>query len=376
MSPRGDSGAIRVLVVDDSVVIRRLVTDALAAEPGIDVVGAAANGRIALDKITQLDPDVVTLDIEMPEMDGLATLAAIRERDGQLPVIMFSTLTERGASATLDALALGASDYVTKPGNVGKVADALAEVRAELAPRVIALGQASGTQSGARPAAAQIPPRPLERSRDPATPIRAVVVGVSTGGPNVLAQLLPGLPVLPVPLLVVQHMPPVFTRILAERLDGRCVFPVAEATGAEQAIPGHAWIAPGGRHLLARSTTEGVKLTLGDGPPENSCRPAVDVLFRSAAEVWGPGVLAVVLTGMGYDGLQGARCVTDAGGTVLVQDEASSVVWGMPGAVASAGLADAVLPPAELAAEITRRVDAAATASTAASAEGVGGVDR
>jgi two-component system chemotaxis response regulator CheB len=350
---------IRVLVVDDSVVVRRLVTRVLDGDPAIEVVGAAANGRIALAKIGQLQPDVVTLDIEMPEMDGLATLAELRPRWPRLPVIMFSTLTERGAEATLEALSLGASDYVTKPTGLHNPAEAMAAVHAELVPKIKALHgrrrlsrmpQATPTAPSAAPAAPAVKAHADAR-------IDVVAIGVSTGGPNALADLLPALPAgFPVPVVVVQHMPPVFTRMLANRLDGRCAVGVVEAEGGETLMPGRVHIAAGGRHLaLARQGTSVVAVA-NDDPPENSCRPAVDVLFRSVAALYGTGALAVVLTGMGQDGLRGAEAIRAAGGQVVAQDEASSVVWGMPGFVTRAGLADAVLPLDAIATDLNRRV--------------------
>lgn len=355
---------IRVLVVDDSVVVRRLVTRVLEEDPEIEVVGAAANGRIALAKIAQLSPDVVTLDIEMPEMDGLATLAELRPRWPRLPVIMFSTLTERGAEATLEALALGASDYVTKPTGLHNAADALAAVKADLLPRIKALHGRRRLAALGGPAPARAAPSPpaatpaVERPARPADArVDLVTIGVSTGGPNALSELLPALPAtFPVPIVIVQHMPPVFTRMLATRLDSRCAVNVVEAEGGEVLEPGRVYIATGGRHLaLARHGTA-VHTVANDEPPIHSCRPAVDVLFHSVAALYGPGALAVVLTGMGQDGLRGAEAILVAGGQILAQDEATSVVWGMPGFVARAGLADAVLPLDALAADIGRRV--------------------
>ena len=357
--------AIRVLVVDDSVVVRRLVTRVLEEESDIEVVGVAANGRIALAKLGQLAVDVVTLDIEMPEMDGLATLAELRPRFPRLPVIMFSTLTERGAEATLEALSLGASDYVTKPTGLHNPAEALAAVKAELLPRIRALhgrnliSSAAPAAPVAPRAAPAAPPVKTPVDRPPNARIDLVTVGVSTGGPNALADLLPALPSsLPVPVVIVQHMPPVFTKMLANRLDSRCALDVVEATGGEVLAPGRIYIAAGGRHLALLRQGTSVLTVAHDDPPENSCRPAVDVQFRSVANLYGTGALAVVLTGMGQDGLRGAEAIRVAGGQVLAQDEASSVVWGMPGFVARADLADAVLPLNALAAEIGRRVAA------------------
>ncbi len=345
------------------MVVRRLVTRVLDEDPGLEVVGAAANGRIALAKIAQLAPDVVTLDIEMPEMDGLATLAELRPRWPRLPVIMFSTLTERGAEATLEALSLGASDYVTKPTGLHNAAEALAAVKAELLPRVKALHgrRRLSLLAGAAPVPAAPPPPITPAVRPPERPANAridiVTIGVSTGGPNALAELLPALPAsLPVPVVIVQHMPPVFTRMLANRLDARCEMNVVEAEGGEVLAAGRVYVAAGGRHLALVRQGTSVVTVANDDPPENSCRPAVDVLFRSVAALYGPGALAVVLTGMGQDGLRGAEAIQVAGGQILAQDETTSVVWGMPGFVARAGLADAVLPLDAVAADIGRRV--------------------
>ena len=350
---------IRVLMIDDAVVIRRLVSDVLNADPAIEVVGTAANGRIGLAKIPQVNPDLVTLDIEMPEMDGLETLAAIRKTYPLLPVIMFSTLTERGAAATLDALSLGANDYVTKPANVGSVAAAIERVRDELVPKIklfcrLILGPAASS-SFVAPPGAKTGAAPVQRK--PAAKIELLAIGASTGGPNALAAVLPELPGdLPVPVVIVQHMPPVFTRSMAERLDAQSAIAVSEAAPGEVIEPGHAYVAPGDFHMSLVRNAPRARLRLHQAPPENSCRPAVDVLFRSAADVFGGATLAVVLTGMGKDGLNGCGTIREAGGQVLVQDEATSVVWGMPGFVAKAGLADQVLPLDRIATEIVRRV--------------------
>ena len=348
----------RVLVVDDSVVIRRLITQALQAEADIEVIGTASNGKLALAKLEQLRPDLVTLDIEMPEMDGLATLPALRATHPRLPVIMFSTLTERGAAATLEALSLGASDYVTKPSNTGSLDIALTKIRDDLVPKIRALVPGMGTATRTattRPVATVVAPR-AQIGVPPM--VKALVIGVSTGGPSALAELIPNLPAdLGVPVLVCQHMPPVFTRLLAERLDAKSGLHVHEAADGDVVTPGGVWIAPGGLHMVVQRTPGGSpRIATNTEPPENSCRPAVDPLLRSAVATWGSGVLAVVLTGMGQDGLRGCEAVSEAGGRILVQDEASSVVWGMPGYVAKAGLADRALPLDGLAVEITRRV--------------------
>jgi two-component system chemotaxis response regulator CheB len=345
---------IRVLIVDDAVVVRRLVADCLAQDPEIEVVGTAANGQIGLAKIEQINPDLVTLDIEMPVMDGLQTLARIRKTRPGLPVVMFSTLTERGAASTLDALALGASDYVTKPANVGSVAVAVQRIREELIPKIKGLCRhpANRLVVAGNPARGICQPRGAAPGR-----VDILAIGVSTGGPTALSTLLPLLPRdFPVPIVLVQHMPSLFTRLLAERLS--CISGHLAREGEPGALlqPSEIWVAPGGFHMEVQRCADGVRLRTHQGPPENSCRPAVDVLFRSVAQVFGAGALAVVLTGMGQDGLRGCECIREAGGQVLVQDENTSVVWGMPGAVSHAGLADKVLPLPELAGEINRRV--------------------
>ncbi|MEO0853113.1 MAG: chemotaxis-specific protein-glutamate methyltransferase CheB [Cyanobacteria bacterium J06648_11] len=347
---------LRVLVVDDAVVVRQLVSKVLAGDPELEVVGVAANGRIGLAKIPQVNPDAIVLDLEMPEMDGLEMLQAVRDTYPQLPVIMFSALTERGAAATLDALALGASDYVTKPTSKHKE-EAMAYIRMQLIPRLKALcpGVVARPQAVPTPASAS-PARTLTQQHSFA-PIDILAIGVSTGGPNALVSLLSQLPAeFPVPIVIVQHMPPLFTKRLAERLNAQSSLNVAEAEPGARLLPGQAWLAPGDFHMaIARAGTE-VTLNLHQGAPENSCRPAVDVLFRSVVTYYGAGTLGLILTGMGQDGLNGCACIREAGGQVWVQDEASSVVWGMPGIVAEAGLADRVLPLAQIPGALAQRV--------------------
>lgn len=346
---------IRVLVVDDAVVIRRIVGDVLGGTTDIEVAATAANGKIALAKIPQINPDLVTLDVEMPEMDGLTTVREIRKLYPNLPVIMFSTLTSRGASAALEALAGGASDYVTKPANVGSVAVAMERIREELIPKIRSLCAKAVPQSApiALPAkrSTSLPPK------RGAGQLEIVVIGVSTGGPNALAEVIPALPAdLPVPILIVQHMPPVFTKVLADRLNQKSPLTVKEAEHGERVKAGTVYLAPGDFHMTVEKNPAGRFIRLNQETPENSCRPAVDVLFRSAAAADGPNVLAAVLTGMGRDGFRGAEVVRETGGTVIVQDQATSVVWGMPGMVARAGLADEQVPLSQIAANITRRV--------------------
>jgi len=349
---------IRVLVVDDSVVIRKLVSDLLAQDPDIEVVGTAVNGRAGLQKIALLEPDLVTMDIEMPELNGIDTVRSLRQSGSRIPVIMFSTLTERGAEATLDALAAGASDYVPKPANVGSVGRSMEQVREALIPRIKSLVPRPGTV-GVAGRVPQVQAAPVVLRPPVARPHaghRLLVIGASTGGPEALSTLLAALPPLPVPVAVVQHMPPLFTTQFAARLNRQLDVEVTEAAHGQVLRPGTVCIAPGEFHLEVVSDARGLVTRLTQDPPENYCRPAVDVLFRSAAAAVGGSVLGVVLTGMGADGAKGSRNIVDRGGAVLAQDQHSSVVWGMPGAVANAGLAEIVLPLSDLPAEITRRL--------------------
>ncbi len=362
---------VRVMIVDDSVVIRRLLSDALSADPDIEVVTTASNGRLALNKLPTVAVDVVVLDIEMPELDGLATLREIRKINRRLPVIMFSTLTERGARATLDALAAGASDYVTKPANMGSVSESREAVRTQLVPRVLALAGHSPSRSRSAAVPGPVasgrpqPPVVVRPPRPNALRVRpnVLVIGSSTGGPEALNRVLPRLPAgLGVPVLVVQHMPPLFTTMLAERLDRLCALNVRESAGSEPLEPGTVYLAPGDFHLEVasvsmRNTRFATKLS--KAAPENFCRPSVDVLFRSIARAYGAAVLAVVLTGMGVDGRAGARDIVAAGGSVIAQDRETSVVWGMPGAVATEGLAEEILPLDMVAPAIQSRLSTA-----------------
>lgn len=345
---------IRVLIVDDSVVIRSLLRQILTQEADLEVVGTASNGRIALQMLNQLSPEVVTMDIEMPEMNGLEALRTLRLTHPRLPVIMFSTLTERGAAATLEAFSVGASDYVTKSSNTRPGGDGMRSIRDQLVPKIRALCRHE-TPRVSTTFSRKVIPANLHAS---ANSIKAVAIATSTGGPNALSAVLPRIPKdFPVPIFVVQHMPPTFTRFLAERLNRECALPVCEAKDGEQVHPGKIWIAPGDFHLSVESQGLNTQLRISQGPPENSCRPAADVLFRSVAKVYGQDTLAVVMTGMGQDGLRGCNAIREAGGTVFVQDEATSVVWGMPGYVANAGLAERVLALNVIGNEIVCRVN-------------------
>jgi len=348
---------IRVLVVDDSVVIRRLVCHALEEDPGLEVVGVAANGRVALSRILQVNPDVITLDIEMPEMDGLQMLRELRRHDRAIPVVMFSTMTERGASATFEALSLGADDYVTKASNAGSLDVSLANLRQELVPKIRQFFQIAHPEGELRPAAASGPPHLVAPSPFRAKR-RAVAIGVSTGGPAALAKVVPQFPAgFPLPVFIVQHMPPLFTRLLAERLDTLTPLAVREGVDGEIAKPGHIYIAPGDQHMRLLNSSQGPTVTLDQTAPLNSCRPAVDALFSSLAEVYGPAVVAAVLTGMGHDGMSGAERLAARGAYVLAQDEETSVVWGMPGSVVTAGVANQILPLESIVPAILQEVD-------------------
>jgi two-component system chemotaxis response regulator CheB len=351
---------IRVLVVDDSVVIRRLVCHALEEDRELEVVGIAANGRAALERIPQVNPDVITLDIEMPEMDGLEMLRALRRQERAIPVVMFSTMTERGASATLEALSLGAEDYVTKASNAGSLDISLANLRQQLIPKIrqfFQLSQPPHPVPAVAPAALSAAIRPAAPPRAICMP-RAVAIGVSTGGPAALANLVPQFPpTFGLPIFVVQHMPALFTRLLAERLASLSSLPVREASDGEKPEPGRIYMAPGDLHLRLVASADGPHISLDQTPPLNSCRPAVDALFSSLADVYGPAVVAAVLTGMGQDGLRGAQQLKARGASILAQDEATSVVWGMPGAVVGAGVADQVLPLDAMVPAILRQVD-------------------
>ncbi len=348
---------IRVLIVDDAVMVRSRLKKILSSDAQIEVVGVAATGQIALAKLQYSNTHVVILDVEMPEMDGLETLRQIRQINSRLPVIMFSSLTTSGASATIDALTLGASDYVAKPNHLGDV-DAIAQyIQENLTPKIKALGENFLQQSQLKPSSIPAVPSSTAQLTRAKPQIEIVAIGVSTGGPNALTTLLTQLPSnFPVPIAIVQHMPPMFTKLLAERLSTKCALPVQEAEDGTELRAGTIWIAPGDYHLRVKKVNSTVQLAIDRSLPQNSCRPSVDVLFESVAQVYGERTLSVILTGMGQDGLRGCQKIRDCNGQILAQDEASSVVWGMPRFVVDAGLADAVLPLDQIASEILLRV--------------------
>ena len=353
-SPTSPTHVTQVLVVDDSVVVRGIVSKLLKQDPEIRVANTAADGLIALDKLEQHKVDVILLDIEMPHMDGFELLKALREKNNRTPVIMFSSLTDRGGAATIEALMLGAKDYVMKPGGAYMTNTAAGEkaILEELIPKIkqFACKAPLTIARGTAPIVPKQPTTPAVRRVD------AVVIAVSTGGPKALATLIPQLgDDLPVPVLIVQHMPADFTRHLADRLTVECGFPVTEAIHSQTVAPGNILLAPGGVHMSVKRSQQIVRVTLDKAPPINSCRPSADRLFHSASTAYGSHVLGVVMTGMGSDGSDGCKAIKQAGGQVIVQDEASSVVWGMPGSAVQSGCADLIVPLDKLAATIKTR---------------------
>jgi two-component system chemotaxis response regulator CheB len=368
---------LRVLAVDDSAVMRGIMRtlfhthgeDKFSKLPPMELCGVAQDGVECLEVVERLRPDVLVLDLEMPRLNGLDVLDRLRETHPGLPVIMCSSYTERGARSTLEALARGASDYVMKPSEQRDLATALQSLAQQLLPKIAAL--AKGRRQREDGAAEAANARTGEAAKRGDSHIEVVVIGLSTGGPSALEQMLPRLPAnFPVPVLIVQHMPKLFTGALAERLDKCCALHVKEAFDSDAVLPGTIWLAPGDSHMEVAprkmgfgvndgsATGRAVRVRLHQQEPLNHCRPSVDYLFHSAARLYGPSALALMMTGMGADGLGGARAVHEAGGTVLAQDEATSAVWGMPGRVAEAGIADAVLPLAAIAGELRQRTNA------------------
>ncbi len=351
----------RILIVDDSAVMRSLLRSVILSDPALEVAGTAADGRSALQLVEILQPDLILLDVEMPVMDGVATLRELRSRKCPGPVIMCSSLTQRGAKVTIEALACGAADYVAKPVAQSDRETAFRVLSNDLLSKIHALTGPMPPPPAAAPAIhlpLLLPSAVTVKPHAVSTAPAVVVIGVSTGGPAALEVLLPALPAdFPLPVLIVQHMPELFTVQLAERLDNCCLLSVREAAEGSPARTGCIYIARGNWHLEltpAASASAPPTLHLGQGQLENHCRPSADVLFRSAARTCGAGVVAVVLTGMGSDGMNGCRAIRETGGMVLAQDQASSTVWGMPGAVVAAGLAQRVLPLAAIAPELIR----------------------
>lgn len=364
---------IRVLIVDDTVTYRKVLSDLLASVPGVEVVGTASNGRIAVLKIEQLRPDLLTLDFEMPEMDGLGVLRHLKATDSRTGAIMLSAFTARGAEETIAALRLGAFDFVLKP-STGNMEESIRALRADLCPKIAAFARSRSIRGMLnRPAPA--PPKPVLPSsgiaqrmqKVAATPGKpeVVAVGVSTGGPTALATMLPGLPAdLAAPMMIVQHMPPKFTKSLADDLDRRCSLAVCEAEEGQPVAPGQILVAPGGRQMKIDRRDGALVARITDDPPENNCRPSVDYLFRSVANHCGRNALGVIMTGMGSDGFLGCRLMKRQGAAIITQDEATCVVYGMPKAPAEEGLSDVIAPLDRIASEITRFVGKGVPACT------------
>jgi two-component system chemotaxis response regulator CheB len=341
--------ATRVLVIDDSVLVRRVVRRAFEHERTIDLVGAVRNGRAVLGKVEALRPDVVVLDSVVAASDGFPTLSEIRRRQPQLRAVIFSQLATRRPDESVPRATAGMTRFAPNPAPDG-IGLTEEHVRNELLPLI---GDA-GSPAGRAPTAMPVDP---DMGVDRGGPAAAIVIAVSTGGPDALAAVVGRLPAdLPVPILVVQHMPAEFTKLLANRLDRESALRAVEASAGQDVLPGVVYVAPGGRHMAVTRAGGRISVALHDGPPENSCRPAADVLFRSAAEVYRQSLIAVVLTGMGQDGLRGAAAVRHAGGLVIAQSESSAVAIGMPGAVAAAGLTDAIVPLEELGEALTDQV--------------------
>lgn len=381
----GQTGAepFRVMVVDDSAVIRGLLTRALEGDPEIRVAASVGNGQMAINTLQRQPLDVIVMDIEMPVLDGLSALPHLLQIDPHVKIVMASTLTARGADVSLRALKLGAADYIPKPTSTREITGA-DDFRRELVVKVKALGaaarRADPRKGAAQPRPAASPGAPPQAGatvvRSPAqptsgytlpTPVRVapetppitlrpmpdgrpdvIAIGSSTGGPQALFEVLSHLKDLKQPILITQHMPATFTTILAEHITRQCGIQCAEAQDGEAIVGGRAYVAPGDFHMLVVSRNGVPSLSLTKDPPENFCRPAVDPMLRSIVRQWGRKVLVCILTGMGADGQKGGREVVAAGGAIVGQDEASSVVWGMPGAVATAGLCSAVLPLKEI----------------------------
>ncbi len=365
---------VRVMVVDDSAVIRGLITRALETDSGIQVVATVGNGQLAVSQMSRSDVDVIVLDIEMPVMDGLTALPELLKAAPDVKIIMASTLTQRNAQVSIEALQKGASDYIPKPSSTGEIHGS-ADFKRELIEKVKVLGKTRRDRRD-RNKAAGVPeakPAPAARAAaggrtsllSPVSPVvlrpfgrsipQIVGIGSSTGGPQALFTVLGNLPAsFKLPIVITQHMPATFTTILAEHIARVAKRPSAEGRDGEPIEPGKIYLAPGDNHMIVESQGAQKVIRLNKNPPENFCRPAVDPMFRSLAAVYGANVLGVVLTGMGSDGAKGGRVLTDAGATVIAQDEASSVVWGMPGAAAQAGICSALLPIDKVAGEIMR----------------------
>lgn len=358
MNALGNSHAT-VMVVDDSAVVRGLIVRMLE-KAGVEVIASVGDGQQAVRALDRHHPDVIILDIEMPVMDGLTALPQLVAKQPGVKIIMASTLTEKNAAISLKALQLGAADYIPKPTAAREISGGQ-DFQRELIDKVTAL---SGKKGKVVAAAANVtratmvpvrPTAPITTRAETTFPIRVIAIGSSTGGPQALFEVLKHLTGLSQPILITQHMPPTFTRILAANIERQTKLPTVEATDNLRIEPGKAYVAAGDYHMIAEKSGAGVCVRLVQSPQENFCRPAVDPMFRSVASVYGSGVLGIILTGMGHDGRDGSKIVTEHSGMIVAQDEKSSVVWGMPGAVATGGLASKVLPLGDIGAYVRRR---------------------
>jgi two-component system, chemotaxis family, protein-glutamate methylesterase/glutaminase len=366
------SERLRVMVVDDSAVIRGLISRWIEAEPDMFVAASLRTGREAVEHVGRVDPDVAVLDIEMPDLDGISALPQMLAKKRDLVIIMASTLTRRNAEISFKALSLGAADYIPKPESAREIAaaetfrrDLIQKIRhlglrrrgVKAVPHSPPLAPAPGAAGRPQPAPAHpvTPPQVIKRPFSATAP-RVLTIGSSTGGPQALMALVAAIgPVIDrFPVLITQHMPPTFTTILAEHLARASKRPAHEAVDGEAVKAGQIYVAPGGKHMRVARHGVDIVIALDDGPQVNFCKPAVDPLFQSAVGVWQSGVMAVVLTGMGSDGMRGGKDIVTAGGNVIAQDEATSVVWGMPGAAAHAGICAAVLPLGQIGPKLVR----------------------
>lgn len=361
---------LRVMVVDDSVVIRGMISRWISAEPDMEVAASLRTGLDAVNQIERINPDVAVLDIEMPELDGISALPRLLAKKRDLIIIMASTLTRRNAEISFKALSLGASDYIPKPEStreataaetfhhdlIQKIRHLGAKVRRTASPSIAPAAHAPAREAVVRPAPAPAAQTQLMRRPFSMLAPRVLLIGSSTGGPQALMSLVTEIgPVIDrFPVLITQHMPPTFTTILAEHLARSSRRPAHEAVDGEIVKAGQIYLAPGGRHMRVVRHGADAAIALDDGPPVNFCKPAVDPLFTSAIDVWQGGVMSVILTGMGSDGMRGGKDIVAAGGSVIAQDEATSVVWGMPGAAANAGICAAILPLNQIAPKLVR----------------------
>ncbi len=359
---------IRALVVDDTIVYRKIVGDVLKQIPGVDVVGSANNGKIALSKIASLHPDLITLDIEMPEVNGIEVLQELRKMDDPPVVIMLSTLTQEGSEMTIKALELGAFDFISKPAE-GRMAENMQKVKDAISPIITALHRRKETRfkiqnklRSARPRPSSVPspvPHPKQQSRVVRAKSEVVGIGISTGGPNALTAMIPQLPAnLKACILIVQHMPPVFTASLANSLNNKSPMTVKEAQDGDLIEPGKILIAPGGKQMKIIAGADGLsrKIKITDDPPENSCKPSADYLFRSIAQHYVGRSTGVIMTGMGSDGSKGLVQMKNNGSVIIAQDEETCTVYGMPKEPVESGVADIVVPLEQIAEEIIKTV--------------------